>query len=155
VQVRCALPSDAIWREEGRRRGQRAQQVQEFRGKSDLVIITERVDDVAVLMGQMGNRGVVEVLDRPIPRHWKPRGRSWGWTAVRWLASILTEGDHRKVSVAAYIRGMKATLSHRRAQVIDPRDCSDDRRGHRLKHLSPPQDWHGIEADVHAHSIAG
>jgi hypothetical protein len=36
----------------------------------------------------------VEVLNRHIPRHWKQRGLSWGWTAVIWLAYILTEGDH-------------------------------------------------------------
>ena len=35
-----------------------------------------------------------------------------GWTAVIWLAYILTEGDHRKVSVEAYITGMQHTLSH-------------------------------------------
>ena len=135
-------------------RVQRAQQVQEFLGKSDLVIITERVDDVALLIGQMVNMGFVEVLDRHIPRHWKQRGLSWGWTAVIWLAYILTEGDHRKVSVEAYIKGMKATLSHLSAQVIDPLDFSDDRLGHLLKHLSQPQYWHGIEEDLNAHSIA-
>jgi len=32
---------------------QLAQQAQEILGKSDLVIITERVDDVALLIGQM------------------------------------------------------------------------------------------------------
>jgi hypothetical protein len=48
------------------------------------------------------------------------RGRSWGWTAVSWLAHILTEGDHRKVSVEAYITGMPHTLSHLTTQVITP-----------------------------------
>ena len=71
-----------------------------------------------------------------------------------WLAYILTEGDHRKVSVEAYIKGMKATLSHLSAQVIDPLDFSDDRLGHLLKHLSQPQYWHGIEEDLNAHSMA-
>ena len=36
-------------------RVQLAQQVQESLGQSDLVIITERVDDVALLIGQMVN----------------------------------------------------------------------------------------------------
>ena len=104
---------------------QLAQQVQELVGKSELVIITERVDDVALLIGQMVQMGFVEVLDRPIPRHWKQRGLSWGWTAVVWLAYILTEGDHRKVSVEAYIMGMKHTLSQLTAQVIEPLDFTD------------------------------
>ena len=36
----------------------------EILGQSDLVIITERVDDVALLIGQMVKMGLVEVLDR-------------------------------------------------------------------------------------------
>jgi len=82
-------------------RVQLAPQAQKILGTSDVVMITERVDDVALLIGQMVTMGFVEVLDRPIPRHWTQLGRSWGWTAVRWLAYLLTEGDHRKVSVAA------------------------------------------------------
>ena len=83
-------------------------------GTSELVIITERVDDVALLIGHMVKMGFVEVLDRHIPRHWQQRELSWGWTAVIWLAYILTKGDHRKVSVEAYIQGMQHTLSHLR-----------------------------------------
>jgi transposase len=47
--------------------------------------------------------GKEEVLDRYIPRHWNQRGLSWGGTAVIWLAYILTDSDHRKVSVQEYI----------------------------------------------------
>jgi transposase len=130
-----------------------AQQVQELLGQSNLVIITERVDDVALLIGQMVKMGFVEVLDRHLPRHWPQRELSWGWTAVIWLAYILTEGDHRKVSVEAYIKGMQTTLSHLSGQVIDPLDFSDDRLGHLLKHLSQPHYWHGIEQDLNARSI--
>jgi len=55
-----------------------AQQAQELLGTSDWVIITERVDDVALRIGQMVKMGLPEVLDRHIPRHWTQRGRSWG-----------------------------------------------------------------------------
>ena len=108
-------------------RVQLAQQVQEVLGQNALVIITERVDDMALLLGHMVKMGFVEVLDRPIPRHWQQRERSWGWTAVIWLAYIVTAGDHRKVSVEAYIQGMQPTLSHLSGQVIAPLDCRDDR----------------------------
>jgi transposase len=134
-------------------RVQLAQQARELLGQSDLVIITERVDDVALLIGQMSTMGWPEVLDRHIPRHWKQRGLRWGWTAVMGLAHILTEGDHRKVSVAAYIKGMHHTLSHLTTQVITPLDFSDDRLGHLLTHLSKPQYWHQSERDLHARSI--
>jgi transposase len=122
-------------------------------GTSDLVIITERVDDVAFLIGQMVKMGLPEVLDRHIPRHWQQRGLSWGWTAVIWLAYIVTEGDHRKVSMETYLQGMHHTLSRLTAQVIEPLDFSDDRLSHLLKHLSKPIYWHQIERDLNERSI--
>jgi transposase len=118
-----------------------------------LVIITERVDDVALLIGQMITMGLPEVLDRPIPHHGKQRGLSGGWTAVIWLAHILTEGDHRKVSVEAYIKGMHHTLSHLTTQVIPPLDFRDDRLGPLLTHWSKPQYWHQIERAFNARSL--
>src|SRR5437899_6668164 len=101
----------------------------------------------------MVKMGLPEVLDRHIPRHWTQRGLSWGWTAVIWLAYIVTEGDHRKVSVETYLKGMHHTLSHLTAQVIEPLDFSDDRLSHLLKHLSKPAYWHQIEHDLNARSI--
>src|SRR5882672_2064768 len=134
-------------------RVQLAQQAQELLGQSDLVMITERVDDVALLLGQMIKMGLPEVLDRHIPRHWTQRGISWGWTAGIWLASIVTEGDHRNVSVETSLKGMHHTLSHLTAQVIEPLDVSDDRLSHLLKHLSKPAYWHAIEYDLNERSI--
>jgi len=132
---------------------QMSPQAADLLGQSELVIITERVDDVAFLIGQMVKMGLPEVLDRHIPRHWTQRGISWGWTAVIWLAYIVTEGDHRKVSVETYLKGMKHTLSRLTAQVIAPLDFSDDRLSHLLKHLSKPAYWHEIERDLNERSI--
>ena len=100
-------------------RVQLAQQAKEILGQSDVVMITERVDDVALLIGPMVKMGLPEVLDRHIPRHWRQRGRSGGWTAVIWLAYILTEGDHRKVSVGNLPQGHA------------PHPEPSDRAGHR------------------------
>src|SRR5882724_3364390 len=127
MQLLCSLPGSSSVGEEGVMRGQLAEQAREILGQSDLVMITERVDDVALLIGQMVKMGLPEVLDRHIPRHWRQRRISWGWTAVIWLAYILTEGDHRKVSVETYLKGMYHTLSRLTAQVIEPLDLSDDR----------------------------
>jgi transposase len=134
-------------------RVQLAQQAREILGQSDLVMITERVDDVALLIGQMVKMGLPEILDRHIPRHWPQRGLSWGWTAVIWLAYIVTEGDHRKVSVETYLKGMHHTLSRLTAQVVDPLDFSDDRLSRLLTHLSKKTYWHRIERDLNARSI--
>jgi transposase len=145
---------DAIFIEDNSMRMQLSQQAAERLGQSELVIITERVDDVAFLIGQMVKMGLPEVLDHHIPRHWTQRGLSWGWTAVIWLAYIVTEGDHRKVSMETYLTGMHHTLSRLTAQAIEPLDFSDDRLSHLLKHLSKPTYWHQIERELNARSIA-
>src|SRR5437870_4843849 len=144
---------DAIFIEDNPMKMQLSHQAAERLGQSELVIITERVDDVAFLIGQMVKMGLPEVLDHHIPRHWTQRGLSWGWTAVIWLAYIVTEGDHRNVSVETYLKGMQHTLSHLTAQVIEPLDFSDDRLSHLLKHLSKPAYWHEIERDLNERSI--
>src|SRR5229473_5218349 len=69
------------------------------------------------------------------------------------LAYIVTEGDHRKVSMETYLKGMHHTLRRLTAQVIEPLDFSDDRLSHLLTHLSKPAYWHQIEHDLNARSI--
>ena len=134
-------------------RVQRAEQAQESLGQSDRVMITERVDDVALLIGQMVTMGFPEVLDRPIPRHGTQRRISWGWTAVIWVASILTEGDHRNVSVETYRKCMHHTLSGLTTQVIEPLDVSDDRLSHLLQPVSKPAYWHPMAQEFNARSL--
>jgi transposase len=121
------------------------EKAQEILGTAEWVILTERVDEVALLLGQMLKMGLVEVLDQHLPRHWKQRGLSWGWTAVIWLAYILTEGDHRKVSVEAYVKAMLQTLRQVTGPVVEPLDFSDDRLAHLLRYLSQAKYWHRIE----------
>jgi transposase len=144
---------DAIFIEDNPMRMQLSHQAAEHLGQSELVIITERVDDVAFLIGQMVKMSLPEVLDHHIPRHWTQRGLSWGWTAVMWLAYIVTEGDHRKVSMETSLKGMHHTLSRLTAQAIEPLDFRDDRLSHLLKHLSKPAYWHQIERELNARSI--
>lgn len=129
-------------------------QAQERLGKSELVIITERVDDVALLLAQMIHMGFVEILDRHIPKHWKQEGLSWRWTAVVWLAYILSEGDHRKVAMETYVSGMMDTLGPITGQSIRVLDLSDDRLSHLLRHLSKAKTWQAIEADLNERSIS-
>src|SRR5499426_3934243 len=57
VQLLCSLPRRSSVGEENAMRVQLAQQAKEILGQSDLVIITERVDDVALLIGQMVKMG--------------------------------------------------------------------------------------------------
>lgn len=118
-----------------------------------LVITTERVDDIPLLIGVMQQMGLPQILDRHIPYHWKQRELSWGCTAVIWLAYILTEGDHRKSSVEAYIKGMKHTLKEVLGQAVSEADFTTDRLAHVLKYLSQASSWKAIEQELSERSI--
>ena len=50
---------------------------QEIFNKDKLQIITERVDDVPLLIAQMVRMGLPEIIDKHIPRHGNQRDLSW------------------------------------------------------------------------------
>ena len=58
-------------------------------------IITERVDDIPLLLAQMQRMSLPALLDAHFPTHGNWQGLSLGWVTVIWLSSILSEGDHR------------------------------------------------------------
>ena len=60
-----------------------------------LTIISERVDDLPVLLAQLDRLGVRPLLDEYFPTHGNWGGLSLGWVSVLWLTYILSEGDHR------------------------------------------------------------
>jgi len=128
-------------------------EAQQVLGKSELIIITERVDDVALLIGQMMRMGYPEILDSHIPKSGQQRELSWGWTATVWLGYILSEGDHRKVSVGQYIAGMRNTLSRLTGQEIEVLDFDDDRLSHLLNHLSQRKLWQAVEQELNQRTV--
>ncbi len=119
----------------------------------DVIVVTERVDDLPLLIEQMRKMGLIEILDNHIPRHWKQRGLSWGWTAVIWLAYILSEGDHRKLAMEKYVEGMQDTLSSIAGQKIEVLDFSDDRLACLLKNLANLEYWEQIELELNDRTI--
>jgi transposase len=118
-----------------------------------LTVQPERVDDVPLLIGVMEQIGLRQVIDNHIPEHGNQRELSWGWTAVIWLAYIMTEGDHRKVSVEEYIKGTKDILSQLTGQKIEELDFSDDRLTNLLRYLSKKETWELIESDLNERTI--
>ena len=128
-------------------------EIQEPLAQEELECSVEKVDDVVLLIAHMEKMGLRQILDKHIPSHWKQRHLSWGWTAVIWLAYILSEGDHRKVKMEIYVRGVINTLSQITGQDIDPLDFSDDRLSHLLKHLSNKEIWDAVEQELSENSI--
>ncbi|MCP4014951.1 MAG: hypothetical protein GY735_02395, partial [Delftia sp.] len=100
------------------------------------IIRIERADDVPLLLAVMMRMKLHEVPDNHIPVHWKQRYLSWGLTCIIWPAYILSEGDHRKVSVREYVKNLSVTLSIITGRKVDELDFTDDRLGLLLKRLS-------------------
>jgi len=121
--------------------------------EGELTMKVEQVNDIPLLIAHMMQMGFVEILDRNIPSHPRQRALSWGWTTVIWLAYIISEGDHRKVSVIDYVKSMQESLKNLTGQPVDPLDFDDDRLSHLLTHLSNEEQWHAIEEELSKFSI--
>ena len=97
--------------------------------------------------------GLRQIIDNHIPEHGNQRELSWGWTTVIWLSYIVSEGDHRKVSVQEYIKGTKESLKELTGQKIEEFDFSDDRLSNLLRYLSKKETWESIESDLNERTI--
>jgi transposase len=121
--------------------------------KEDMHIQTERIDDFVVLLALMQQMGLPELLDRHLARHRLQQGLSWGWTATIWLAHIVSQGDHRKVTVRDWVRQAHSTLEQVTGLDIRETDFTDDRLMIVLRHLWDEARWHAIEQELGAHLV--
>jgi len=115
---------------------------------SELTITTERIDDVVLLLEMMKQIDVPGILDRYLPRHWLQEGLSWGWVTTIWLAHILSQGDHRKLTVRDWVRQAHTTLEQVTGRSIRETDFTDDRLTIVLRLLSNATAWPAIEQEL-------
>src|SRR5216683_4246803 len=73
-------------------------------------IITERVDDIPLLIEQMQRMGLPTLFDNHFPTHGNWTGLSLGWVSTIWLSSMLSRGDHRMVHVEPWVAKRLWTL---------------------------------------------
>ena len=121
--------------------------------QQELSVISERIDDIPLLIEAMVRMGMHDAIDRHVPVQKNQRDLSWGWTAVIWLAYILSEGDHRKVAVQEYVSGMENTLKFITKRQISPMDFTDDRLTNLCRYLQKDENWSNIESDVNRNTI--
>jgi transposase len=114
---------------------------------------TERVDDLALLLGFMRKQGWPELFNRHLKRHPNQTGLDLGWVMVVWLAYILSRGDHRKVSVQAWVEEHPESLKRLTGIEMSGNDFNDDRLSILLRHLSEGPLWQGLEREVSSRSI--
>jgi len=121
--------------------------------KEEVHITTERIDDFVVLLTLIQQMDLPGILDRQIARHWCQQGLSWGWVASIWLAHIVSQGDHRKLTVRDWVRQAHSTLERVTGLDIRETDFTDDRLTIVLRHLSDESCWHAIEQELGQHLI--
>src|SRR5450755_4300735 len=121
--------------------------------KEDLQITNERIDDFVVLLSLMQQMDLPGILDRQIPRHRLQQRLSWGWIASIWLAHIISEGDHRKLTVRDWVRQAHSTLERVTGLDIRATDFTDDRLTIVLRHLSEAERWQAIEQALGRHVV--
>ena len=113
----------------------------------EIKITTERIDDFPLLLEMMIRLGLPEIIDGHLKRHGLQKGLSWGWIAVIWLAHMLTEGDHRKQPVQAWVRQAGETIRRISGQEVEELDFTDDRLMLLLRRLSQAATWEAIETE--------
>src|SRR5436309_16100728 len=94
---------------------------------NDLTMQHERVDDIPLLFGLMQKMHLPEVLEQALGSHHLHQGVSNGLLTCGWLAFILSEGTHCKVSVQDWAQSHQHTLETLFGQSLRPVEFSDDR----------------------------
>ncbi len=110
-----------------------------------LRIISERVDDIPLLLAQLERMGVRSLLDEYFPAHGNWVGLSLGWVAELWLTHILSEADHRLNHVEPWAEPRLHTLRGCTGQPVHPLDVGDDRLAGVLEALSDDDRWAAFE----------
>ena len=104
-----------------------------------VTVITERIDDIVLLLNVMMQMGLPNLLNQHLHRHWKQQGLDWGWVATIWLSYILSEGDHRKVMVRKWVDQRRYMLEQVCGIEISDTDFTDDRLAIVLRQLLTQQ----------------
>jgi len=116
-------------------------------------IITERVDDIPLLLEQMQRMGLPALLDNHFPTHGNWQGLSLGWVSTLWLSSILSRGDHRLVHVEPWVGTRLWTLRAMTGQVVERLDFTDDRLEIVLRCLHDDVRWSAFESALNQHTV--
>ena len=118
-----------------------------------LTIVSERVDDIPVLLAHLARLGLQPLLDEHFSTHGNWVGLSLGWVSVLWLTHILSEGDHRLNHVAPWAKQRLHTLQACTGQPVHPLDVSADRLATVLEALSDNTRWSAFEGALHQHTL--
>ena len=118
-------------------------------------IITERVDDISLLLAQMQRMGLPALFDAHFPTHGNWQGLSLGWVTTVWLSAILSRGDHRLVHVEPWVGHRLWTLQTITGQDVQRLDFTDDRLAIVLRQLSDDTRWANFASALNPQTVRG
>lgn len=110
-------------------------------------VISERVDDIPLLIEQMRHMQLSALLDKHFTPHGNWRGLTPGELSVLWLTHILSQGDHRLNQVEAWLEAQRITVQSGLSSQTRRWDASDDHLAHLLDLLSDDAGWVSFEQD--------
>lgn len=116
-------------------------------------IITERVDDIPLLLEQRQRMGLPTRFDDHCPPHGNWTGLSLGWVSTLWLSAIVSRGDHRMVPVEPWGAKRLWTLGTTTGQAVTRVDCPDDRREIVRRRLRDDTRWAAFASALHQHTV--
>ena len=116
-------------------------------------IITERIDDIPLLIEQMQRMGLPTLFDDHFPTHGNWTGLSLGWGSTIWLSSMLSRGDHRMVHVEPWVAKRLWPLGVTPGQAVRRVDCTDDRLEIVLRRLSDDTRWAAFASALNQHTV--
>src|SRR5437867_9651845 len=117
------------------------------------IIITERVDDIPLLLAQMQRMGLPTLFDTHFPTHGNWTGLSLGWVSTIWLSSMLSRGDHRMVHVEPWVSQRLYTLGATTGQTVTRVDFTDDRLEMVLRRFSDDTRWAAFESALNQQTV--
>ncbi len=113
----------------------------------------ERIDSLPVIVMILMQMGVQEEIDHHRKRHGNHGGLSEGWIALIFLSYVLSEQEHKMVTVEGWVEEHHQTLERLTGQEIRRVDFTDDRIGDVLRYLSEDKLWQGVDEGVSQRSI--
>jgi transposase len=118
-----------------------------------LTLKHERVDDIPLLLAQLGRMQVAKLLDEYFPTHGNWEGLSLGQVVSVWVAFILSEANHRLGHVEPWAATRLQTLSTCLGTAVRALDFSDDRLAQALDYLNEDAAWQEFERRLTQHTV--
>ena len=123
-------------------------------GRNELpTILTERSDDIPLLLEPRQRRGLPRLFDTHFPTHGTGTGRSLGWVSPLWLSAIVSRGAHRRGHVEPWVATRLWTLGVTPGQAVTRVDFTDARRAVVRRRLRHAERWGAFASALHPHTV--